>query len=65
MLEWDAAWESMQHGGGFTARYLPEGQGWGGMQVSGGTALLALVLACALRTQLQAQLGTCTSSDSE
>lgn len=59
MLEWDAEW------GGFTARCLPKGEGWGEMQVSGVTALAALVLVCALQTQLQAQLRTCTGSDIE
>lgn len=58
-------WNGMQNGGGFTARCLPKGEGWGGMQVSGVTALAALVLVCALQTQLQAQLRTCTGSDIE
>lgn len=59
MLEWDAVWRRLY------CKCLPKDEGWGGMQVSGGTALLALVLARALWTQLQAQLRTGTGSDIE
>lgn len=54
-------WNGMQCGRGFTARCLPKGKGWGGMEVSGGAALLA----CALGTLLQAQLRMYTGSDIE
>lgn len=60
-----SCWNRMRYGEGFTAGCLLKGKEWGGMQVSGETALLALVLAPALPTQLQAQLRTCTGSDIE
>lgn len=31
-----SCWNGMLYGGGLTARSLPKGEGWGGMQVSGG-----------------------------